>query len=242
MKNYKNITGFFDERYKPFKALVIHASTARDNPKYVESYDLDENGYPINAHPLTVKESAMLRKALAAGDQTERNSYLTSQGLMPENVLHVGHAKGHVVWHTPPQRRTLRFTNQTGLLNGEANVPRMVWKATKSSLSVWALSGKRSARPKIDDPLCHAPFFNIYENGSVCLGTVNAFEDRNGSLEDFTRYWEESFWNSSFSHLNIRESPVKGNIIQLWEGLIGTDEPFPLKSLLTNGRNLGKII
>jgi hypothetical protein len=31
---------------------------------YVEHFDMDKNGNPINAHPLTVKEANVLAKAL----------------------------------------------------------------------------------------------------------------------------------------------------------------------------------
>lgn len=243
MKRYKNITALFNEKYRPVKAIITFSSNIHGSPPYVESYDMDENGYPINAHPLSMRESTQLQKSLQVHEEKERNTYLTAEGILPDKVLHVNYSKGQVVWYTHAQKRMLHFTKDIGLTDGEANVPAMVWKATKSTLSVWALGNKRRVRPNGNELLYKAPFFNIYEDGSVCMGTVDSFsEKREGGLEFFMAYWETAFWNSTFSHLNINTSPVKGNIVQLWESLLNTDQPFPTKCLLSIERKLNKIL
>ncbi|MCT1526055.1 prokaryotic E2 ligase family D protein [Sphingobacterium lactis] len=241
MKNYKNITPLFSEKYRPVKALVAFSSNMEDAPTYVESYDLDENGYPINAHPLTVRESIQLRKSLQVQEEKERSNYLTPKGIMPDKVLHIDYAQGQVVWYTTPQRKKLFFTESIGLTDGEANVPAIVWKASKSKLAVWALGSKQRTRPKGNEPLYKAPFFNLYDGGSVCMGNVETFARQEGGLEFFMDYWEAAFWNSTFSHLNVNTSPVKGNVIQLWESLLNKDRPFPTNSLISLEKKLNKI-
>lgn len=241
MKNYRNITDIVHERYRPVKAFVVFTASAY-SPPYVECYDMDKDGRPVNAHPLTLNEASKLGKALSKANHGELLNYLTPGELMPENILHIDHSRRCVIWHTLPQRKMLRFTENIGLPDGQVNVPGMVWKATKSGLRVWAVGSKRKSRPKIEEPLFKAPFFNVYADGLVCMGTVGSYGNRNGSLENFIGYWEEAFWNSSFSHMNTQASPVKGNIIQLWEGLIGTQRPFPSDSLLPFGKTISKII
>lgn len=83
--------------------------------------------------------------------------------------------------------------------------------------------------------LYHAPFFNLYNDGRVCMGTVKVDIKADCHLEDFMQSCEQYFFNSYFSHLIGNASPVKENIIQLWQKLVGSDKPFPLKSLLKNG-------
>lgn len=242
MKNYKNITDLFYQRYTPTKALVIHTPDQAGAPAYVESYDLDDEGAPINAHPLTVKEYEKLRKALETSDNTKKMDFLIPEGLVPDQVLHINHTTESVVWFTPAQKKVLRFTTNLGIPNGEAYVPPMIWKANRETLWSWAYNPKKQKRPTLDEPLFTAPFFNIYQNGSVCMGTVGSFENREGYLEDFIAFWQDAFWNSAFSHLNFRSSPVTGNIVQLWQDLIKDNRPFPMDNLIATGKTLHNII
>lgn len=242
MKNYKNITDLFYQRYRPTKALVIYTPDQAGSPSYVESYDMDDEGTPINAHPLTVKECEKLRKALETSSPSEKVEFLSPKGLLPDQVLHVNPSKGSVVWYTHSQIKTLRFTKNLDIPNGQAYVPPMIWKATRDTLWMWAYTPKKQKRPTLEEPLFTAPFFNIYKNGSVCMGTVGSFENREGYLEDFIAFWQEAFWNSAFSHLNFNTSPVTGNIVQLWQELIKTNRPFPMDSLIATGKTLHNII
>lgn len=243
MATYKNITSMFNEKYSPFKTLVIFKSNRHNSPPYIESYDMDESGCPINAHPLTLNETIQLRKSLTIEEEIEGNAHLTAEQIIPENLLHVSYSEGHVIWHTPPQRKYLQFTKNTGLIDGDAYVPAMIWKATKKKLFVWARAEKKTKRPTKDEQLFKAPFFNIYADGSVCMGSVEAFPEKSKhGLEYFIEYWEAAFWNSTFSHLNVNISPVKGNIVQLWNEILNTDKPFPTDNLLPENKTLIQIL
>ena len=59
----KNLTNNFCSSYQPVKALLIYnkqTGEAENNSIYVESYDIGKFGNPINAHPLTMKETLAL--------------------------------------------------------------------------------------------------------------------------------------------------------------------------------------
>lgn len=43
-------------------------------------------------------------------------------------------------------------------------------------------------------------FFNIYEKGNVCMGTVSIDIKNSASVEEFIQAWEHYFFNSYFSH------------------------------------------
>jgi len=50
--------------------------------------------------------------------------------------------------------------------------PALVWLAMDHSLSIRAL--KENRRPAADTKLCVAPYWNVYDTGSVCLGSMRA--------------------------------------------------------------------
>ena len=54
--------------------------------------------------------------------------------------------------------------------------------------------------------------------------------------------WEEYFFNSRFSHVLGGKSPVKGNIIQLWQSLKDSRRKFPVSCLLKHSLTLKKLI
>ena len=82
-----NITGLFTDIYLPEKALIIYRSLKPEAAQvYVEAYDMDTNGCPINAHPFDAQESALLAHALDRSEELKRD-FLTPKGLLPEKVL-----------------------------------------------------------------------------------------------------------------------------------------------------------
>ncbi len=67
----KNITNNFCNTYQPIKALLICQKQGGDDGNeehsiYVESYDIGKFGKPINAHPLTFKETLQLSRLFQA--------------------------------------------------------------------------------------------------------------------------------------------------------------------------------
>ena len=70
----KDITQDFGKLYHPTSALVFFQTNERIKETYVEYFDMDKNGNPINAHPLTEKEAKTLVKALNTKTQKEKKS------------------------------------------------------------------------------------------------------------------------------------------------------------------------
>ena len=236
MNNLNDITENFGTLYFPKSALVFYETKGINTDMYVEHFDMDRNGNPINAHPLTVKEANVLAKSLQT-DEEKNKAFLKPKGILPTNILHINSSeKGTVLWYTKAQQRQLYFVNGLGIPNGKAKVPPMLWLANKNSLSVFALSSDR--RPIEKTPLHYAPFFNVYENGNVCMGTVNIDIQNSASVEEFIQAWESYFFNSYFSHLLGNYNPIKGNCVTIWKDLIGTDNPFPKEVLKPNNRTL----
>lgn len=239
MNTVNDITENFGTLYHPKSALVFYETIGTNTDVYVEHFDMDSNGMPINAHPLTVKEANVLAKALKT-DEENSKAFLKPKGILPTNILHINPSeKGTVLWYTKAQQRQLYFVDSLGISNGKAQVPPMLWFANKSSLTVFALANDRRATEKT--PLHYAPFFNIYEKGNVCMGTVSIDIKNSASVEEFIQAWEHYFFNSYFSH-SLCENLTKKNIVTLWKDLVNTDKPFPKDVLKKNNKTLKNLL
>jgi PRTRC genetic system protein B len=244
-----NVTTDFNDIYIPYKALLIYncerengdnINTDEANSVYVESYDIGLQGNPINAHPLSLQESITLAELLQSSAEMQ-NGFLKSKGLFPNNLLYVNpDNNGHAVWYTPPQQRELFFVESLGIPCGKGFVPAMVWKATRNKLRVFALKGK--AKPTGKTVLYHAPYFNTYQDGGVCMGNVNINIDRGTHLENFMMQWDQYFFGSYFSHMLGGVSRTRQNIVHLWKNQTTTDNRFPDEALISCGLNLNQLI
>lgn len=242
MNDTEDITASFGTLYHPKSALVFYETNGTDKEVYVEHFDMDRNGSPINAHPLTEREARALAGMLQVEKDKDR-AFLKSEGILPTSVLHIDPKKdkGAVIWYTKPQKRQMYFVDSLGVPCGMAQVPPMVWRASKNSVWVFALASGR--RPTEKTPLHAAPFFNIYEDGRVCMGTVAVSIKKSASVEEFICAWEDYFFKSYFSHLlGGGSSPIKGNCVNLWKDLIGTDKPFPKEVLKRNNKTLKNLL
>lgn len=238
----QNVSEQFNRQYVPFKALLLYEaqqqdkndyytnSDNRDTRIYVESYDIGKQGNPINAHPLSMQEMVSLSE-LFQSTQELKGNYLKSKGILPNKVLYINPgANGFAVWFTPPQEVDLFFVQGLQIPNGKAKIPAMIWKATKDSLNVYAVKGK--AKPTDKTTLYQAPYFNIYESGNVCMGTVNISIDRFTNLDEFMGKWETYFFNSYFSHTIGSHNSSTLPLLELWQGQVGTGKPFPQETLV----------
>lgn len=236
-----NLTNNFGTLYHPVKALLIYErkNDYNQNTTYVESYDMDKDGYPINGHPLSVKEANNLAKSLLIAEKRQRN-FLNPKGLLNPDVVFLKTGNdGFAIWHTPAQNAKLLFTESLDIPCGEANIPALLWKAGKNSLSIFAVQDERINAGSL---LYHAPFFNVYADGRVCMGNVAVKIPGDCGLETFMALWQDYFFNSYFSHLFGQHVPVKGNIVQLWQNLIHKKEPFPKECLIPNHISIHKLI
>jgi len=237
----KELTGTFGELYQPVKALLFLQKTGNgiQSDFYIESYDIDVAGCPINGHPLSIQESNKLAKALQVNEK-KAQGFLNPKGLMPPNVLTINSSSsGFAVWQTPPQFIKLLFTENLGIPSGMAHIPAMVWKAGKNSIQVFAVAETGFTE---NTSLCHAPFFNVYSDGRVCMGNVKIGIPKDCGLEQFMELWQNYFFNSYFSHLFGGHQPVNGNIVQLWQRLTETGEQFPTDVLIPNKFTIKNLI
>jgi len=237
----KDLTNNFGTLYHPVKALLIfeRKNDYNQNTNYVESYDMDKDGCPINGHPLSVKEANALAKSLLIAEKKQRNFLNPKDLLSPDVVFLKTGNDGFAIWRTSAQKVKLFFIESLGIPCGEANIPALLWKAGKNSLSIF---GVQDERIDVGSLLYHAPFFNVYADGRVCMGTVAVKIPNDCQLETFMALWQDYFFNSYFSHLFGQHVPVIGNIVQLWQNLISTNEAFPVECLIPNHISITKLL
>jgi PRTRC genetic system protein B len=222
--------------YHPAAAIVVFKPEGRDNDLYLEYYEMDMHGIPVNPRPLTVKEAQGFARALDTRKAAAK-AFLKPQGIIPSNVLHLNPAEnGSVIWYTKAKKQKLYFSASLGLASQEVPLPALVWLADKSRLYLFALLGKN--KPNLNTPLCNAPFFNLYNNGNVCMGSVDVRISQSASLEEFIAAWENYFFGSYFSHLIGGHNPVKGNLISLYQNLAGNGSKFPVEELVPTTKQL----
>ncbi|WP_153848403.1 PRTRC system protein B [Sphingobacterium paramultivorum] len=233
----EDITNSFETYFDPTGALVFYQSKGGYNTTYVEYFDM-ENGIPINPHPLTVNEGKRLATALKVDE--ENLNHLKSDGIIPSNLLAFDAKSAKIVWHTKAQFRELFFNKNLGIKSGKAHIPPLLWIADRENLNLFAISTGR--KPTLSTSLYYAPFFNVYEDGSVCMGTVDIALAETGSIKELMSHWENYFFNSYFSHLMADHNPVNGNCVMLWENLIDNGKLFPTEMLVKTSKKLKDIL
>ena len=67
MNDIINTAQEFGTLYEPKSALVFYESLDKNATMYVEHFDMDRNGNPINAHPLTVNEAKDMEWLISQG-------------------------------------------------------------------------------------------------------------------------------------------------------------------------------
>ncbi len=234
----EDITNSFGTYFYPSSALVFYQSNGGLNDTYVEHFDMDSDGAPVNPHPLTIGEAKRLATALKI-DEDSLNQ-LKSNGILPNNLLSFDAKSATIIWYSKAQKRELLFSEGLGIKSGTAQTPSLVWMADRELLHVYALTINR--KPTANTALHYAPFFNVYESGEVCMGTVDIKATETGSIKELMTLWENYFFNSYFSHMMADHNPVDGNCVLLWESLIGTDTMFPTDRLIKSNQKLKDIL
>jgi len=164
---------------------------------------------------------------------------------LPEHVLAC--TADVLVWHVPPGCHPLFFQTASEELNALTGKPLphpgLVFRAASrgggSSLHVWAVRWR--GRPRPGTPLYHAPFLNINEGGSVCLGSMPKPTTHGPEAAEA---WTASFFGSAFTHGGgsrfLRGQPGYASTLRSLSERTGCS--FPTDRLVRTGRRLRDVI
>jgi PRTRC genetic system protein B len=201
--------------------ITLHAVTAQ------------KQGPPLlgPAQPLTTAFVEDLAESLSGGAVAE---------VLPESVL--AKTDRMIAWWTPRRARRMFFENTEGKaqrLNGKLfPQPPLVWRVAHGDLKIRALSENK--RPEAQTMLAVAPFWNLSDDGGVCLGSMRCPESTSvASIEA----WEQGFYESAFTHANVgRLTRFEGGHDGLWAELAGRRRSFPTSALIRLPQTLAQFI
>ena len=116
--------------------------------------------------------------------------------------------------------------------------PGLVFVVTTKAWKVFAFKGRQ--RPDADTPLSVAPFFNVWQNGTICVGSARLPK---GDQVHNHLAWEEAFFRSYFTHPNIHTprglTRYRAGPFALWRDLLdGRLSHFPTRTLVPTGWTL----
>lgn len=167
---------------------------------------------------------------------------VTPVEILPEHV--VARTADSIIWWSPCKTRRMYFKSvdaneSVAALNAkEYPHPALLFKASGRTLWVRALPSNR--RPSGDTQLYTAPYWNTYDNGVVCTGTMKIPQRKAVSA---IYEWEESFFRSEFTHAAgvTRHTSYPLGLIPLWHKLCGKQR-FPSKYLIAVNQTVKDLV
>ena len=219
-------------RFELRDALLIYRESRRSFITWHEVTN-QKQGPPLlgPAQPLTTAFIEDLAESLSGGTVAE---------VFPECVL--AKTDRMIAWWTPRCVRRMFFENAEGKaqqLNGKMfPQPALVWRVAQGDLKIRALCENR--RPNAKTTLAVAPFWNLSDDGRVCLGSMRCPESASAAS---IGAWEQGFYESAFTHANVgRLTRHEGGHDVLWAELAGKRRPFPTNALIRLPQTLAEFI
>ena len=203
--------------YKPELAVIIYKNNNSED-YYLESHNINDNGQIGAGKPLQQETIQGMVNVFF----DEKQNKIKISGLLPENLLSFQLTNGgsyKMIWYRPAEIRVLHFAKALKLSTGEMWVPAMIYQATNRGLNVYAL--KSNSRPSDKTALLRAPFFNVGNDGSVCLGNANIKKPTENAYSALQKYWEDLFWLSEFTHIN-GNNPTKSKVSEVYKKLLAS--------------------
>ena len=160
-------------------------------------------------------------------------------GFIPLNVLYQG--TGLVAWFVPGKVRTLHFRPSNGAgIDLTIPLPNMVMAS--NGRSIWAVA-VADENPTPDSQIHHAPLFNFYKNGSMCLGSVKLPKgELISSLDDYEScVFDSYFTHTNHEHLIAGESRDNSDCIKRFSQLKGQSK-YPNDWLVSKKMTLSQWI
>lgn len=161
--------------------------------------------------------------------------------ILPERVL--VRTEDSVVWWSPARERRMFFSDHAGdaaeELDGKLYPnPPLLYKAIGSHLWIRALGENK--RPPADSKVFIAPYWNCYDNGVVCTGSMRIPREKTVAAID---HWEDSFFQSQFTHAAgvRRHTRYRGGFLAMWKSLEAKGR-FPKRYLVPTKQTLAEFV
>ncbi len=229
-----------DTRLTLAGALLLYANPQnRDKVEYVTKHEVVNTGTLEAPNQQIMAGSAVTADALIAMFEQLTTTHSLNTDILPENVLSI--SASHMVWWMPEgKRRTFFNCRELGQRWGNLPHPPLLFVVVKQTWYVFALP--KNERPTGETPLCHAPYFNVYDNHSICTGSANV--PRKATVAAIPE-WEAAFFDSEFTHVNgrIKKASHPRGEYAMWKELLdNVYETFPMQFLVPAEKSLSEMM
>src|SRR5579864_8591815 len=228
------------QEFRLSRVLLVYGKSSYDGFPYrhpfVTLHEVIHEGEEARlgtGHLVTPQMLAHLMNELGQSTPTE---------ILPERVL--VRTADTIVWWRPAGQAVMFFSDRgrdalMKKLNGKKYPhPPLVFKVYGSNLWIRALGTNR--RPSGESPLYLAPYWNCYDNGSVCTGTMKIPREKSGTaIED----WEQSFFRSEFTHAGGagKRTRYSAGLLAMWQTLQSKAQ-FPAGYLVKVKQTVGEFM
>lgn len=191
--------------------------TLNDQPAYASLNPVKDGVVQHQQQALTSKQ--LLRFTREMIDPMSKAAIKEMQvEITPMRVLLSDPVNDLTVWWRPG-RPTPQFfdCDELGTIQGVCHMPSLVFVQKGTGLSVCAVAGQD--RPTNDSAVFHAPMFNTYASGAVCLGGVHLQPIKGWDDIDAN---EEGFLRGINTHPNGQHAKTRyaNGIFALWRDLV----------------------
>lgn len=203
----------------------------RGSNYYLEKREINTVGgkFVLNA---PVPLAADVLKNIAMTYMKKNNFNMDFGGLLAEHLLYGSNTPGKtiVMWYRPASKKRLNFSKALKIKDGcVVEIPAILYLVINDNLYLYALANNN--RPVLNSKLYKAPFYNIYEDGNVCLGTAKVGKQKEKTFEKEAERFERAFYLAEQNGGNS-SNHCKTPLGKLWPMLIKTGGSFPSKTEL----------
>lgn len=221
------------------KAALLYyrgAPSAAGDYWQIHSVEKNKAGVPVLREGIPVE-----RRTLAELCKEILPSLYQNIGWIDPGLLAYGAgSEGPLLFWRPSIRRSIYFGRTLNLESGIVTWPALVFLARPKELHVFAVNADQ--RPELDTPLLMPPFFNIYEDCRVCLGTTRAPAT---CWPDETQRWGEAFYKSEFTQAGAKDRLFlkRGSLAAFWRSRpAAKTNGFPYKQLKGAGLTIRDLL
>ena len=218
-----------NKRLSPRHVITVYSDKNKNN-FYLENREVRVVGdKPTLMEPVPMPNDVLLDVAKSYLKTT--SAEMDWGGFIAGHLLYGVNKPGKtiVMWYRPEMKRSLNFSTALKINDAPVMVPPTLYVLLNNNLYVYALM--EGQRPDLKTKVYKAPFFNIYDDGRVCMGTAHTGRLKAKTYEGEAERYERAFYlaeQNGGTSTNNCKTPLN----QLWPKLIKSKGPFPVKDEL----------
>lgn len=220
----------------PVKVLVIYASREQYTKQYyIEQREVTRVGSKNVIGPATAMPDDALN-GIAKSIAKTNGDAMKHETLIGEHILYAPSISGRtiVIWYRKAQQRQINFGSKVGRKDDvTVKVPATLYVVDNKKLYVFAL--ENDSRPTLKTKIYHAPFFNIYADGNVCLGTAPVGKSKAATFEKEAERFERGFYLAE-QNGGAHSTASKRTLEAVWKEVIKTKSAYPKKELVQHSK------